>query len=79
MKSIKPYGYVILDANKKEAAIAIFEINTLAFPKYANRFDSLAEGYLAIDQLDLALVFKKVLLIENENALKILKKLGGEK
>ncbi len=78
---LNTYGYVLLDADKKEAAVAIFAINALAFPKKPNVFDSLAEGYLAINQPNLAIEnYEKVLILDKENlqAKKMLKKLKEE-
>lgn len=78
---LNTYGYVLLSTDQKDAAIAIFEINALAFPKNANVFDSLAEGYIAIGKPKLAIEnYKKVVLLDdkNERAIEKLKELQQE-
>ena len=78
---LNTYGYVLLSTQNKAAAVAIFEINTLAFPKNANVFDSLAEGYIAINEPALAMEnYKKVLELDkkNEQAIRMLNKLEEE-
>lgn len=76
------FGYLLLKQEQKAAAVAIFEINALAFPKDANVFDSLAEGYIEIGKNDLAIQnYTKVLELspDNENAIKMLEKLKKER
>jgi len=41
-------GYELLGMKKPEDAIRIFELNVEMYPDYANGFDSLGDGYLAI-------------------------------
>jgi dienelactone hydrolase len=48
-------GYDRLQAGDKEDAIALFKLNTEAYPASANAEDSLSDGYLAAGQNDLAL------------------------
>lgn len=48
-------GYDRLQAGAKEDAIALFKLNTEAYPASANAEDSLSDGYLAAGQNDLAL------------------------
>ncbi len=48
-------GYDQLQAGDKEDAIALFKLNTEAYPASANAQDSLSDGYLAAGQNDLAL------------------------
>ena len=48
-------GYERLQASQNEEAIAIFKINVAQFPHSANALDSLADGYVAAKQNDLAL------------------------
>lgn len=65
---LNTYGYVLLARGDMEEAIATFTINTLAYPKVANTFDSLAEAYAKNDQKDLAIEnYKKVLEIEPDD------------
>jgi tetratricopeptide (TPR) repeat protein len=48
-------GYEHLEAGDTKGAIAIFKLNTIAYPNSPNTYDSLADGYLADGQKDLAL------------------------
>lgn len=48
-------GYDRLQAGDKDDAIALFKLNTEAYPASANAEDSLSDGYLAAQQNDLAL------------------------
>lgn len=48
-------GYEHLQAGDTNGAIAIFKLNTVAYPNSPNTYDSLADGYLADGQKDLAL------------------------
>ena len=65
---LNTYGYVLFSAGKKQEALTIFKINTLAFPNNANAFDSLGEAYKRTGQKELAIEnYKKVLEMEPEN------------
>lgn len=75
---LNTYGYVLLSTENKAAAVAIFEINAIAFPKDPNVFDSLAEAYIAIKKPELAIEnYEKVLRLDEENkqAMKMLESL----
>jgi dienelactone hydrolase len=48
-------GYAKLQAGEKQDAIALFKLNTEAYPASANAQDSLSDGYLAAGRNDLAL------------------------
>jgi len=48
-------GYAKLEAGNKQEALALFKLNTEAYPKSSNAQDSLSDGYLAMEQNDLAL------------------------
>ena len=48
-------GYFHLQAGRTDAAITLFELNTIAYPASANTFDSLGDAYLASGQNELAL------------------------
>ncbi|MWB93373.1 serine hydrolase [Flavobacterium sp. GA093] len=68
-------GYRLLELNKKKEAIEIFKINTEAFPKSGNTYDSLGEAYLADGNKKLAIVnYTKSIELDpsNENGKKIL-------
>lgn len=72
------FGYELLNLNLIEAAIEIFKLNVVNNPESANAYDSLAEGYLSINNNRLALSnYKKSLALdkENENAKQAIKKL----
>jgi CubicO group peptidase (beta-lactamase class C family) len=62
-------GYQFLNANKIDLAIQLFQINVELFPKIANVYDSLAEGYLKKGDKQKALVnYKSELAISPTNA-----------
>lgn len=73
-------GYLLLDQKKVDEAIAIFTINTEAFPQSSNAFDSLAEGYMMKGERERAIQhYRRSLELDpkNSNAAGMLKKLGG--
>lgn len=47
-------GYQLLNNNRPEEAVSIFELQTELFPTVANGFDSLGEGYLAVSETEKA-------------------------
>ena len=76
---INSYGYRVLGENRTKDAIAIFQLNTEAFPTEYNTWDSLAEAYLADGQRDLAIqYYRKVLELRpgDENATRMLRQMG---
>ena len=76
---INSYGYRVLGEKKTKDAIAIFLLNTEAFPEEYNTWDSLAEAYLADGQRDLAIkYYRKVLELRpgDENATRMLRQIG---
>jgi tetratricopeptide (TPR) repeat protein len=48
-------GYQLLQDGKTKQAIELFKLNTEAYPRSANTYDSLGDAYLAGGQNDLAL------------------------
>ena len=52
---INVLGYFHLQAGRRDAAIQLFKLNTVAYPASANTYDSLGDAYLANGQTDLAL------------------------
>ena len=48
-------AYEHLQAGDTKGAIAIFKLNTVAYPNSPNTYDSLADSYLEDGQKDLAL------------------------
>ena len=76
---INAYGYRVLGENRTKDAIAIFLLNTEAFPGEYNTWDSLAEAYLTDGQRDLAIkYYRKVLELRpgDENATRMLRQIG---
>ena len=72
-------GYEFLQSGKSKAAAAIFELNTQAFPKSANVFDSYGEALMALGNKTEAIEnYKKSVKLNpgNENAIQILKDNG---
>jgi tetratricopeptide (TPR) repeat protein len=77
---INSYGYRVLGENRTKDAIAIFLLNTEAFPEEYNTWDSLAEAYLTDGQRDLAIkYYRKVLELRpgDENATRMLRQIGA--
>jgi len=52
---INVLGYFHLQAGRRDAAIHLFKLNTVAYPASANTYDSLGDAYLANGQNELAL------------------------
>jgi len=75
-------GYGLLNANKIEEAIAVFQMNVELFPMSANVYDSLGEAYMKNNDTELAVKnYKKSLELnpENNNAEEMLKRLKKQK
>jgi tetratricopeptide (TPR) repeat protein len=73
-------GYQLIRANKFKEAIRIFQMNVEAFPKSANTYDSLAEGYMDDGDKALAIAnYQKSLELnpKNRNAVLMLQKLNS--
>jgi|SRR5215213_10524394 len=73
-------GYRLLGANQVREAIEVFKLNVEAYPNSANVYDSLAEGYLAQGDKQLAIeTYKRALEIDPqlESARKALNALTG--
>jgi 3-oxoadipate enol-lactonase len=71
-------GYQFLQNEKVKEAIELFKLNTIAYPKSGNVFDSLGEAYLKDGQKELAIKnYEKSLELnpDNDNAKKILKQI----
>ena len=71
-------AYDLIKEKKLNEAIAVLKLNTVAFPKSGNAFDSLAEAYLdAGDEKSAIESYKKSLELDpqNDNAREVLKKL----
>jgi tetratricopeptide (TPR) repeat protein len=61
-------GFDLLDNNKPDLAIQIFEMNVFAFPHSAKALQGLGEAYMETGKRDLAIrYFKESLAIEPDN------------
>jgi tetratricopeptide (TPR) repeat protein len=80
---INSAGYFLLyNLNKKDAALEFFKINTTAFPKSSNAFDSLGEGYMENGDIKNSIInYKKSLELDlgNDNAKRMIEKLTSDK
>lgn len=77
-RSLNDLGFELLGKGDATAAIKIFKLNTDEFPKSANTWDSLAEGYMRAGDTKMAKqYYEKVLEMDpkSENAKEMLKKL----
>jgi len=80
---LNAYGYLLLGNKQYDKAIAAFKLNTVKYPKSANVWDSLGEGYaLAGDKQNAIANFKKSLSLNppaptKANSEKYLKQLGA--
>jgi hypothetical protein len=80
---LNQYGYQLLNNGQVDKAIEMFTLNTKRFPKSANCFDSLGEGYATKGDSKNAIVnFKKSLSMNppppvRANSEKFLKQLGA--
>jgi CubicO group peptidase (beta-lactamase class C family) len=75
---INAKGYDLMEEKKLKEAIDVFKLNTFAFPKSANAYDSLGEAYLESGDKKAAIEnYKKSLELdpENGNARDVLKRL----
>lgn len=71
-------GYDLLQEKKLKESVDLFRLNTLAFPRSANAYDSLGEAYMESGDKKAAIEnYKKSLELdpENENAREMLKKI----
>ncbi len=72
-------GYYLLQNKKRvDDAIAIFKLNVEVYPKYANGYDSFAEGYMVKGENDMPVInYAKSLELnpKNMNAVEMLNKL----
>lgn len=80
---LNAYGYQLMNAGQHDKAIEVFVMNTKRFPKSANAFDSLGEGYVTKgDKKNAITNFKKSLSMNpaapvKANSEKFLKELGA--
>lgn len=71
-------GYEYMNAKKMDEAIAVFELNTMMYPKSWNTYDSLAEAYMNTGNKKLAIkLYEKSIELnpKNENGMKMVKQM----
>jgi hypothetical protein len=67
-KGTNSIGYFLLREEQTDAAIAIFKKNVESYPESPNVFDSLAEAYVAAEELNLAAEnYEKAAAMDKEN------------
>ncbi len=77
-RHLNAFGYELMNDNKLDDAINVFELNAKLFPNAPNVYDSLGEAYMNAGKKDLAIAnYKKVLELapNNPNAKKMLQQL----
>ncbi|MBC3765831.1 serine hydrolase [Neptunicella marina] len=75
---INNFGYWLVNQNKLQQALAVFELNTQLYPNSANTYDSVAETQWRLGHIQIAIAgYQKVLELQpdNRNAKKQLAKL----
>lgn len=80
-RSLNSFGYSLLQNDDVAGAIAIFELNAEQFPESGNVWDSLAEGYMASGDLEMAQKhYQKSLELnpKNRNAKQMLEKIAQQ-
>jgi pimeloyl-ACP methyl ester carboxylesterase len=81
-REMNDLGYRYLQAGNVGDAIEIFKLNTIAYPKSANTFDSLGEAYMKNGDTELAIEnYKKSLELnpQNDNAKRMLEQLENNR
>ena len=65
---VNDLGFILMRDDKKKEAVEIFKFNLAKFPTSANAYDSLAEGYEAAGDKELAVKnFKKAVELNPKN------------
>jgi CubicO group peptidase (beta-lactamase class C family) len=80
--AVNTIGYALLSSGHAESALALFEVNTVVFPRSSNAWDSLAEAHLGLGHVAEAREFYQSSLdidAGNENARAKLAELGEPK
>ena len=81
-ESINALGYLYLNSDKTEMAIAVFSFNANRFPKSSNVYDSLGEALMKAGRLDESILnYRKAVELDpgNENAKTLIEKMEKEK
>jgi len=69
INDINNWGYLLISQNKKSRALEIFRLNTVLYPKNANAYDSLAETYGALGNMEQAVnLYQKALEVNPDYA-----------
>lgn len=75
VNGINEFGYELMNTNKKEESLKVFNLNVALYPENANVYDSLGECLLALNKKENAIkAYKTSLKLDpnNENAKKII-------
>jgi Tfp pilus assembly protein PilF len=65
---VNDLGFILMRDDKKKEAVEVFKFNLSMFPNSANAYNSLAEGYQATGEKDLAIKnFKKTVELDPKN------------
>ncbi len=69
INDVNDWGYMLMGQSKKAQALEIFRLNTVLYPKNANAFDSLAEAYGALGNMEQAVkYYRKALKVNPDYA-----------
>jgi CubicO group peptidase (beta-lactamase class C family) len=69
INDVNDWGYILIGQNKKAEALEIFRLNTVLYPENANAYDSLAETYGALGNMEQAVkYYQKALEINPDYA-----------
>jgi CubicO group peptidase (beta-lactamase class C family) len=69
INDINDWGYMLINQNKKPQALEIFRLNTVLYPENANAWDSLAETYGALGNMEQAVkYYQKALKVNPDYA-----------
>jgi tetratricopeptide (TPR) repeat protein len=71
-------GYALLQSERAEEAVAVFELNTRVFPEAFNTWDSLGEGVAELGRYDEAIGhYERSLKLnpENTNAVEMIERI----
>ncbi len=80
--TLNTLGYMFIEDDQTQDAIAVFQRNAQEYPQSSNVYDSLGEAYMKAGQKELAIQnYEKSLQLnpKNQNAIEMLKKLNAMK
>ncbi|NQZ05952.1 MAG: serine hydrolase [Algicola sp.] len=84
INDINDWGYLLINQNEKSQALEIFRLNTVLYPKNANAWDSLAETYGSLGNIEQAVKYYQKALEVNpdyanaKNVIKMLKTIKSQ-